>query len=182
MHADDIIQETYTRLIGADSYFRVHRPKRVRQPGEFSAYSNFGVALAARALQQTARAKDVPTLMETRIFQPLGMSHTSLREPYSPQGLDLEDLPSPLSAELTQDLSDGFVWDGATYEAQPFEHAFTGTGDFPTMFFKKLRNWVDGCTTGAELLAPGEAGIAIQKILDGVYRSAAAGGKEVKID
>jgi len=123
-----LFQLNGSRLIGADSYFRVHRPKRVRQPGEFSAYSNFGAALAARALQQTARAKDVPTLMETRIFQPLGMTHTSLREPYSPQGLDLEDLPTPLSAELTQDLSDGFVWDGATYEAQPFEHAIPLSG------------------------------------------------------
>jgi hypothetical protein len=31
------------------------------------------------------------------------------------------------------------------------------------------------------LEAPGEAGLAVQKILDGVYRSAEA-GKEVKID
>ena len=60
--------------------------------------------------------------------------------------------------------------------------AFTGQGDFPAMFFSKLRNWVDGCTKGTPLTAPGEAGIAVQKILDAVYRSAAIGGKEVKID
>jgi CubicO group peptidase (beta-lactamase class C family) len=123
-----LFQLNGSHLTGADSYFRVHRPKRVREPGEFASYSNFGAALAARALQQTARAKDVPTLMETRVFQPLGMNHTSLREPYSPQALNLENLPDPLSAELTQDLSDGFVWDGATYEAQPFEHAIPLSG------------------------------------------------------
>jgi len=53
--------------------------------------------------------------------------------------------------------------------------------DFPSLFTLKLRNWVDGCMKGTPLIAPGEAGLAVQKILDGVYRAAAA-GKEVKID
>ncbi len=54
--------------------------------------------------------------------------------------------------------------------------------DFNTLFRFKLRNFVDGCLNDAPLRAPGEAGLAVQKILDGVYRSAEAGGKEVKID
>jgi predicted dehydrogenase len=53
--------------------------------------------------------------------------------------------------------------------------------DFPTLFQYKLRNFVDACLNGTDLRAPGEAGLAVQKILDGVYRSAEA-GKEVKID
>lgn len=53
--------------------------------------------------------------------------------------------------------------------------------DFHNLFISKLRNWVDGCTKGTKLRAPGEAGLAVQKMLDGIYRSAAA-GKEVKID
>jgi predicted dehydrogenase len=53
--------------------------------------------------------------------------------------------------------------------------------DFHNLFISKLRNWVDGCTKGTELRAPGEAGLAVQKMLDGIYRSAAA-GKEVRID
>jgi len=59
--------------------------------------------------------------------------------------------------------------------------AFIGDGSFNTMHASKLRNFVDGCLYDKPLLAPGEAGLAVQKILDGVYRSAAA-GKEVKID
>jgi predicted dehydrogenase len=60
--------------------------------------------------------------------------------------------------------------------------AYVGpNADFHYLFSRKLRNWVDGCTKGTELLAPGEAGLAVQKMLDGVYRSAEA-GKEVKID
>ncbi|HSV13995.1 MAG TPA: Gfo/Idh/MocA family oxidoreductase [Tepidisphaeraceae bacterium] len=53
--------------------------------------------------------------------------------------------------------------------------------DFHSLFISKLRNFVDGCMKDTALRAPGEAGLAVQKILDGVYRSADA-GKEVKID
>jgi predicted dehydrogenase len=54
-------------------------------------------------------------------------------------------------------------------------------GDFPSMFKIKLRNWIDASVNNAPMEAPGEAGLAVQKILDGVYRSSAAGGKEVPI-
>jgi predicted dehydrogenase len=56
-----------------------------------------------------------------------------------------------------------------------------GSGDFPYLFKLKLQNFVDGCLKGTPLRAPGEAGLMVQKMLDGVYRSAAA-GKEVTID
>ncbi len=49
------------------------------------------------------------------------------------------------------------------------------------LFERKLQNWVDGILKGTPLRASGEEGLAIQKILDGIYRSAAAGGKEVSI-
>ena len=51
---------------------------------------------------------------------------------------------------------------------------------FDNLFAIKLRNWIDGCTKNTPLEAPGEAGLAVQKMLDGVYRSAAA-KKEVVI-
>ncbi|MBW8734481.1 MAG: serine hydrolase [Asticcacaulis sp.] len=117
-----------SRIPGTDSYLRHRQPHRVRDPGQFSSYSNFGPELVARALAQTAQAKDVPSLMEARVFQPLGMDHTSLREPYAIANPEVEGLPQPLSNVLTQDLSDGFVWDGATYEAQPFDHVIPMSG------------------------------------------------------
>jgi predicted dehydrogenase len=55
------------------------------------------------------------------------------------------------------------------------------TTDFNSMFKVKIRQWIDAATKGADNIAPGEAGLAVQKILDGVYRSAEAGGKEVTI-
>ncbi len=51
---------------------------------------------------------------------------------------------------------------------------------FVYLFDQKLRNWVEGCMHNTPLEAPAEAGLAVQKMLDGVYRSAAA-GKEVPI-
>jgi predicted dehydrogenase len=53
--------------------------------------------------------------------------------------------------------------------------------DFPSLFTSKLRNFVEGCLHNKPLRAPGEAGLAVQKMLDGVYRSAEA-GREVTID
>ena len=53
--------------------------------------------------------------------------------------------------------------------------------DFSALFSLKLRNWVDAILHGTPLTAPGEAGLAVQKILDGVYRASDA-KKEVKID
>lgn len=52
--------------------------------------------------------------------------------------------------------------------------------DFTSLFTSKLRNFVDACMKNTPLEAPGEAGMAVQKMIDGVYRSAAA-GKEVTI-
>lgn len=58
--------------------------------------------------------------------------------------------------------------------------AFVGDNSWDYLFTTKLRNWVSGCMNNTPLTASGEAGLAVQKILDGVYRSAAA-GKEVVI-
>ena len=59
--------------------------------------------------------------------------------------------------------------------------SYLPTVDFPGLFDLKLRNWVDGILHHKPLTAPGEAGLAVQKILDGVYRSAEA-GREVTIE
>ncbi len=57
---------------------------------------------------------------------------------------------------------------------------FVGDGSWLVLFKAKLQNWVDGCRKGTKLVASGEDGLAVQKMLDGIYRSAEA-GKEVTI-
>ena len=51
----------------------------------------------------------------------------------------------------------------------------------PADFIAKLRNFTDAIRKGTPLCCPGEEGLAVQKIIDGIYRSAALGGKEVMI-
>jgi predicted dehydrogenase len=75
------------------------------------------------------------------------------------------------SAAIFTDLNDLMV------NAVP---VYIGDGSWNYLFTTKLKNWVDGCLKGAPLNASGEDGLAVQKMLDGIYRSAAA-GKEVNI-
>jgi predicted dehydrogenase len=58
--------------------------------------------------------------------------------------------------------------------------AYIGDGSWGYLFTEKLQNWVNGIMKGTPLNASGEDGLAVQKMLDGIYRSAAA-GKEVTI-
>ncbi len=58
---------------------------------------------------------------------------------------------------------------------------FLPKAGFGELFVAKLRNFAEGVLYDEPLEAPGEAGLAVQKILDGVYRSAEA-GREVAID
>ncbi|MGI5923186.1 MAG: Gfo/Idh/MocA family protein [Lentisphaeria bacterium] len=60
--------------------------------------------------------------------------------------------------------------------------AYTPDDQMITWFTAKMKNFVSGILHGTPLRAPGEAGMAIQKMLDGIYRSAANGGREVAID
>jgi predicted dehydrogenase len=54
--------------------------------------------------------------------------------------------------------------------------AYVGGGD---LFEAKMKHFVEVCRDGRENLAPGETGLAVQQMLDGVYQSAAS-GREVR--
>lgn len=120
------------RIESTDTYFRRHASQRLREPGSFSSYSNYGAALAARAAAHTAQAKDVPTLIEARILRPLNLGSTTLREPYDPALINpnaaAEGLPAPMPGGLADRLSQGFIWDGASFRAQPFDHVLPMSG------------------------------------------------------
>jgi predicted dehydrogenase len=81
----------------------------------------------------------------------------------------------------------GAKWDPAMVFTDHMGHmvntvpAYTGKGDFQTMFDSKLRNFVDHVLHNKPTMAPAEHGMMVQKMLDGIYRSAAVGGREVAI-
>ncbi len=82
----------------------------------------------------------------------------------------------------------GAKWDPPTIFRDDMDYmtnvtpSWVGSGDFGKLFDEKLRGFVDYCLYNKPTIAPAEAGLMVQKMLDGIYRSAAAGGKEVKID
>jgi CubicO group peptidase (beta-lactamase class C family) len=66
-------------------------PARVRPPGLVTAYSNHGTALAALALEG-ATGVSWADYVEAHILQPLGMKHTTVRQP----------IPESLAADMSK--------------------------------------------------------------------------------
>jgi CubicO group peptidase (beta-lactamase class C family) len=104
-------------LLPLDDFLARYRPRRVREPGEVSSYSNYGAGLAGAIVEQVNGAK-WQDLIERDVIEPLGVTHITGREPYPARA----GLPEPLSAELTQDLSKPFRWNGVTYGERAFEY------------------------------------------------------------
>ncbi len=59
--------------------------------------------------------------------------------------------------------------------------AYLPAGQFADVFDMKIRDFVDHVQLGKPSTAPGEHGLMVQKMLDGIYDSAAKGGREVVI-
>jgi CubicO group peptidase (beta-lactamase class C family) len=68
-----------------------HMPARIRPPGEISAYSNYGAALAGYIVSQVSGEK-YDAYVKRHILDPLGMAHTTATEP----------VPAPLAAGLAR--------------------------------------------------------------------------------
>ena len=105
------------RVRPLDTYLRQERPRRVRAPGVMPEYSNYGAGLAGAAVAQVG-GKPFMDLAEAEIFQPLGLAHTTFREPYPADAA----LPAPMADALAADAAQGLAWTGADYRAQPYEY------------------------------------------------------------
>ncbi len=102
-------------------YLREERPRRVREPGVVSVYSNYGAMLAGEAVAYVD-GHPYQDLIDAEILGPLGMAHTSAREPYPARA----ELPRPMPAALAGDLSTGYRWAGGSYRPQAFEYVTQG--------------------------------------------------------
>ncbi|MDD6488987.1 MAG: serine hydrolase [Clostridia bacterium] len=58
-----------------------HQPKQIYEPGEVTAYSNWGAALAAFIVERVSKT-DYVEYVHKNIFEPLGMEHTSIGATY----------------------------------------------------------------------------------------------------
>ncbi len=99
------------------TYLRQERPDRVRESGQVSTYSNYGAALGGE-ISSYVSGKPFESLIEGGIIGPLGLNHTTFREPYAAR----PELPAPMSPALAAQVSDGFYWNGASFIPKTFEH------------------------------------------------------------
>jgi CubicO group peptidase (beta-lactamase class C family) len=83
-----------------------HIPERVRPPGTWSSYSNFGTALAGLIVEDIT-GLPFAEYIETNIFEPLAMDHSTFRE--------------PLPEHLAPDMAVGYRYRNGLYKAGDFE-------------------------------------------------------------
>jgi CubicO group peptidase (beta-lactamase class C family) len=83
-----------------------YMPERVYPPGEYSAYSNYGTALAGYIVQRVS-GEPYERYVTDHILRPLGMEHSAASQ--------------PLPDRLATDMSKGYHYRDGVYDAKDFE-------------------------------------------------------------
>ncbi len=104
-----IFDFTPEHLIPMGDFLAKTFPKRVRPPGEYSAYSNYSVALAGYIVEIVS-GMPFDDYIDEHIFKPLGMHHSTFREPV-PERL-LKDVSKGYSHQM---LNDSFKQENFEY-------------------------------------------------------------------
>ena len=112
-----LMERDADRVRPLDLYLRQERPKRVREPGLVSSYSNYGVGLAGLATALAAK-RPFERMAEEDIFLPLGMTRTSFREIRQ----DKRGLPGAMPQGLAADMSDAYRWTPLGFQKREFEY------------------------------------------------------------
>lgn len=111
-----LFEKDARRVRPLDLYLRQERPGIVRAPGRLSSYSNYGVALAGAAVT-FGKGKTFERMVEEEITVPLGMNHTTFREPRP----ERRGLPAAMPERLRRDVSMGYAWRNAGFAANDYE-------------------------------------------------------------
>jgi CubicO group peptidase (beta-lactamase class C family) len=103
----DLFTNDPAHVTPMSKWLPAHMPTRVRAPGTFSSYSNWATAAAGYIVERVGGEKSWDDYIERHIFEPLGMAHSTGRQP----------LPSQFDA----DMSVGYAWKGGEFVPQKFE-------------------------------------------------------------
>ncbi len=112
-----LFERDYGRVRTLRDYLHQERPKRVREPGILVSYSNYGAALAGAAVAEVT-GKSIEDLMDSEIVGPLGLGHTTLREPHPPR----TGMPAPMASALAADVSRPYRWTSDGWRLRSFEY------------------------------------------------------------
>lgn len=94
------------QIVPLSDSLKAHIPWRVRPPGAYSSYSNYATALAGLVVANIS-GMSFNEYVEKNIFEPLGMSHSTFRE--------------PLPEALAGDMATGYKREGGVYKKGDFE-------------------------------------------------------------
>ena len=138
----DLIVTKGAKPVSIGEFLKTHMPQRVYPPGSTPAYSNYGATLAGYIVE---RVSGIPfdDYVEKNIFLPLGMTHTSFRQ--------------PLPAALKPMISNGYALgsgDSKPYEiiaAEPAGSSATSAEDISHFMLAHLQN---GEYNGVHILKP----------------------------
>jgi CubicO group peptidase (beta-lactamase class C family) len=101
-----LIVQDQDKLVGMRDALEAHMPDRVRPPGIWSSYSNWGTALAGLIVEEIS-GMSFEEYVEKNIFEPLQMNHSTFRE--------------PLPEDLASNMAVGYRWKNGLYEPGYFE-------------------------------------------------------------
>lgn len=141
----DLFTESIEGVMGLGAWLEANMPARVRPPGRFSAYSNYGTALAGYIVERVS-GMSWDDYIETRLLQPLGMASTTGRQ--------------PLPHQLAPNMSQGFARSRGRFDDRPWEFM---PGDAPAgsisstatdMAKFMLAHLGDGAAGDVRVLAP----------------------------
>jgi CubicO group peptidase (beta-lactamase class C family) len=100
-------------LLPLNEWLKKHQPERARPPttdfssGANAAYSNYAAALAGHIVEQVS-GMPFDDYIEQNIFKPLGMTHSTFREPLPP--------------ELASHFAGGYRMEAGQFERREFEY------------------------------------------------------------
>jgi CubicO group peptidase (beta-lactamase class C family) len=94
----DLIGEDTAKIVPLGRWLATHVPARVRPPGTYSSYSNYATALAGYVVERVS-GMPFDDYVDRNILAPLGMRHTTSRQ--------------PLPAAMRGDMSQGYLWGAA---------------------------------------------------------------------
>jgi CubicO group peptidase (beta-lactamase class C family) len=102
-------------LMRVGEFLQKYMPARVRPPGIITSYSNYGTALAGYIVEVLS-GLPFETYVKEYIFNPLGMLHSTFRQ--------------PLPADLADFMSVGYKFEKGVFKADEFEliHGMTPAG------------------------------------------------------
>lgn len=158
------------KILSLENRLKRQFPARVFEPGLLSSYSDQGAELAGYIVARL-NGVDFETLAEQEIFAPLGLAHTTFRQPHPAR----EDLAAPMPQALASNVSTGFGWSGSDFQARPFEYtpapsgSVSATGSDMARVMQLLLN--GGSLDGVTLYGPATARAfrtPIMKVPDGI--------------